>query len=312
MVYRSGTIAWMGRLRRSRFGFGGVSATARFDGTFFRRPAKLTTGQRRISWRLAGAAGAVLCVPLFLHPIASAAETHEANVTIKIAFAGDSLVDNYWAGITRLVAANPCPKITFELGRFARNSTGLARGDRVYWPREIRRINDKFKPTLTVISIGLNDRQFIVDGKGARTAWGAPEWSDKYRHEIMEFFEGAIASDAIVLVMGLPVMRDRVANADATEKDSMFMEAINAIGAPNLHYVEPWKLSGSEPDTFSSYGRAKNGRILQIRSPDGEHFATDGEDLLAQYLLPVIIGSLKEAGFSVDQCPNMPQTKAEN
>jgi hypothetical protein len=312
MIRRSRTRARVGRSRRFGFSLRDVSTILTLDRPFAGRPAKPAMHRGGKPWRLICAAGVILCLPFFLRPNTSVADTREANTTIRIAFAGDSLVDNYWAGITRLVAANPCPNINFELGRYARNSTGLARGDRVYWPREIRRINEKFKPTMTIISIGLNDRQFIVDAKGARTAWGAPDWSDKYRHEIAEFFDSAIASNAIVLVMGLPVMRDSVANTDAIEKDNMFMEAISAIGAPNLHYVEPWKLSGSSPDTFSSYGRAKNGRILQIRQPDGEHFATDGEDLLAQYLLPVIIGALKDAGLPVNQCPELPQTKAEN
>src|SRR6202051_2420529 len=101
----------------------------------------------------------------------AAAAVAEASSKIKIAFAGDSIVDNYWSGIGRIIDANQCLKNTVELGRFARNGTGLTRGDRVYWPREIRRIGDVFRPTLSVVSIGLNDRQFIVEGTGARTAW---------------------------------------------------------------------------------------------------------------------------------------------
>ena len=124
-----------------------------------------------------------LMLPLFSTPCrAAAAAGAEAPSKIRIAFAGDSIVDNYWSGIERIVDANPCLKNSVELGRFARNGTGLTRGDRVYWPREIRRIGDVFRPTLSVVSIGLNDRQFIVDGNGARTAWGAPDWTDRYRH----------------------------------------------------------------------------------------------------------------------------------
>jgi hypothetical protein len=234
----------------------------------------------------------------------------QAGAKIKIAFAGDSIVDNYWSGMTRIVDANPCLKQTVELGRFARNGTGLTRGDRVYWPREIKRIDDTFKPTLSVLSIGLNDRQFIVDGNGIRTAWGAPDWTDKYRHEVFEFLTAAVASKAIVLLVGMPAMREAIDNDDVAGKNAMYAEAIKALDDPRLHYVEPWKLHASGTETFSSYGPDKTGRLVQIRTSDGQHFTVAGEDLAASYLYPKIVAALNEAGIAVDQCL-VRQTKDE-
>src|ERR1700722_14774947 len=174
-----------------------------------------------------------LILPLFSTPCRAAAATGtETSGKIRIAFAGDSIVDNYWSGIERIVDGNPCLKNTIELGRFARNGTGLTRGDRVYWPREIRRIDDVFKPTLSVLSIGLNDRQFIVDGNGARTAWGAPDWTDKYRHELNEFLKPPVPPNAVVLMVGMPAMREAIDNADIDGKNAMFAEAIAALGDP--------------------------------------------------------------------------------
>jgi hypothetical protein len=241
---------------------------------------------------------------------ATAAAVGEATPKIKIAFAGDSLVDNYWSGIGRIVDANPCLKSTVELGRFAHNGTGLTRGDRVYWPREIRRIDDSFKPTLSVLSIGLNDQQFIVDGNGARTAWGAPDWTDKYRHEVFEFLRAAIASRAIVLMVGMPAMRDSSDNTDISGKNAMFAQTIEALGEANLHYVEPWRLRASGTETFASYGPDKNGKLVQIRTPDGQHFTAAGEDLTANYLFPKIVEVLGAAGKNLDQCL-IRQTKDE-
>jgi uncharacterized protein len=220
----------------------------------------------------------------------------------KIAFAGDSLVDNYWSGVTRIVAGDACLKDIVELGRYARNGTGLTRGDRVYWPREVRRIGETFKPALFVLSIGLNDRQFIVDANGARTAWGAPDWTDKYRHEVAEFIKGAAASHAVVLMLGLPAMRDSVDNEDAIEKGRIFAEAVAQSGAANVHYVEPWRLHAGGADTFSSFGPGRNGRTVQIRTADGQHFTTAGEDLIAAYLFPRIIAALSAVDMRIGQC----------
>src|ERR1700734_209492 len=244
-----------------------------------------------------------LMLPLFSAPCrAAAAAGAETASKIRIAFAGDSIVDNYWSGIERIVDGNPCLKNTIELGRFARNGPGLTRGDRVYWPREIRRIDDVFKPTLSVVSIGLNDRQFIVDGTGARTAWGAPDWTDKYRNEVLEFLRAAVATKAVVLMVGMPAMREAIDNADIDGKNAMFAEAIAALGDPNLHYVKPWRLHAAGTETLASYGPDKSGRLVQVRPPDGQHFTVAGEDLAADYLFPKIVDALSAAGKNLDQC----------
>jgi hypothetical protein len=264
--------------------------------------------RRRRAFGAAPALGAAclilsLILPLVSTPCrAAAAADADATGKIKIAFAGDSIVDNYWSGIERIVDANPCLKNTVELGRFARNGTGLTRGDRVYWPREIRRINDVFKPTLSVVSIGLNDRQFIVDGNGTRTAWGAPDWTDKYRHELDEFLKAAVATKAVVLMVGMPAMREAIDNTDIDGKNAMFAAAIAALGDPNLHYIEPWRLHADGTETFASYGPDKSGRLVQIRTPDGQHFTAAGEDLAAGYLFPKIVEALDAAGKTLDQC----------
>jgi uncharacterized protein len=237
--------------------------------------------------------------------------TGEAITKPRIAFAGDSIVDNYWSGITRFVEANSCLKDAVEFGRFAHNATGLTRGDRVYWPREIRRIGDSFMPTLFVLSIGLNDRQFIVDGNGSRTAWGAPDWSDKYRQELMEFLKSAVVKSATVLLIGLPAMRGDVDNNDVVEKNGMFIEAVNKLDSPHLHYVEPWKLKATGPDVFASYGADKSGKLVQIRTSDGQHFTVAGEDLVAAYLFPKIVAALNEAGIRLDRCASQ-QTNIEH
>src|ERR1700719_4766766 len=244
-----------------------------------------------------------LSLPLFPPPCgAAAAAGAEAPGKIRIAFAGDSIVDNYWSGIERIVDGNPCLTNTVELGRFARSGTGLPRGDRVYWPRESRRIGDVFRPTLSVVSIGLNDRQFIVDGSGARTAWGGPDWTDKSRHEVLEFLKAAVATKAVVLMIGMPAMREAIDNADIDGKNAMFAEAVAALGDPNLRYVEPWRLHAAGPETFASYGPDKSGRLVQIRTPDGQHFTVAGEDLAAGYLFPKIVEALDAAGKNLDQC----------
>jgi uncharacterized protein len=228
----------------------------------------------------------------------------DAEDHTKIAFAGDSIVDNYWSGVTKMVSANACLKNKLELGRFAKNGTGLTRGDRLYWPREVRRIVEMYKPSVLVLSIGLNDRQFIVDGAGHHTAWGAPDWLDKYREEIVAFLRGASAGGrAAVLFVGLPSVRDGAEDADLKEKNAMYAAAIAAFGNEHIQFVEPWKLNPSSPtDPFASYGKDLKGRTVQIRTGDGEHFTDIGEDIVAAYLFPKIVAAADRDGAALEQC----------
>jgi len=251
---------------------------------------------------------ALACVAVAVLPCDLRAGTDPApkdktapQIVSRIAFAGDSIVDNYWEGILRVISANPCLKTSVELGRFARNGTGLTRGDKLFWPREVRRIGETFRPDLFVLSVGLNDRQFIVDGNGARTAWGAPDWTDKYRSLIVEFLQAAAANKAAVLLVGLPVVRDSTENTDLQGKNKLFAEAVAAVGAANVHYVEPWRLRPEGADAFASYAPDRNGRTVQIRSSDGEHFTVAGEDLVAAYLYPKIVAAFEQMGLRLDR-----------
>jgi uncharacterized protein len=234
---------------------------------------------------------------------AGAAANAVSDHKVKIAFAGDSIVDNYWSGAEKVVAVDPCLNGMIELGRFAKNGTGLARGDRLYWPREIRRIVETFEPTVVVLSVGLNDSQFIVDGDGVRTAWGAPDWTDKYRAEVTAFLRGASSGNAAVLLVGLPAVRSAEENADLLEKSALYAAAVTASGNPDIVYIEPWKLDPTaKTDTFSSFGRDKNGRMVQLRTGDGEHFTDAGEDVVAQYLFPKIVAAANRKGAHLDRC----------
>jgi hypothetical protein len=226
----------------------------------------------------------------------------QSEAKVKIAFAGDSLVDNYWGGFQHRTATDACLKRKLELGRFGKIGTGLARDDKFNWPRELKRISDTFRPQLFVLSVGINDRQAIVSGD-TRIAWGTPEWTEKYRQDIADFINTAVAGNASAMLIGLPAMRETEANNDALEKNKMYADAVTKLGAPKVQYVEPWKLNASGADAFASYGPDIHGQVVQIRQTDGVHFTPAGEDLLAAYLFPKVAAALAGAGVKLD-CPN--------
>ncbi len=233
-----------------------------------------------------------------LGPAGSGRAESDSNNKIRIAFVGDSISDGYWEGVSVTAARDPCLKALTEFGRFAKNSTGLTRPDRFDWAAELKRIGESFKPKLFVMSLGLNDRQSVVE-HGQITMDDSPQYDDKYKERITAVLKNAAAAKAALLWIGLPAMRVPASDKDAREKSRLFEEAITAFGSPDIQYVPPWKLNQNGADTFASYGPDPNGRMVQIRTPDGEHFTVAGEMLTAAYLLPRILATVAQDGAAV-------------
>src|SRR5579883_569079 len=70
----------------------------------------------------------------------------EQSPKIKIAFIGDSTADGLWGGMTSVTSKHKCLKGTFDLGRYAKNSTGLTRPDKYDWVAETAKIVARYKP----------------------------------------------------------------------------------------------------------------------------------------------------------------------
>jgi hypothetical protein len=226
--------------------------------------------------------------------VASGSAHAQGEARTKIAFVGDSTADGLWGGVTALAPREACLK-GFELGRFARNSTGLTRPDKFNWADEVKRIGDSFKPQLFVMSLGLNDRQSVVE-RGKVTLETFPDYPAKYKERVTAVLRSAVASGAGLLWMGLPAMRDAASERNAREKNNLFAEAIAELAVPTVEFIEPWRLSQSGEDKFASFGPDQNGKMIQIRAADGEHFTPAGELLVAAHLWPKIVATVVKGG----------------
>lgn len=218
----------------------------------------------------------------------------------RMVFIGDSMADGLWNGFLRLTIRDACLREELDLKREAKISAGLTRPDKFSWPEHVRRLGASLKPHVFVISLGLNDRQSVIDADGSRGEWGTPAWTAKYSAQVTAMLKAALAAGAEVVWVGLPAMRDGVTDADARDKNRLFADTLAAFGDPRVRYVEPWRLK--EPDSFASYGPDITGSLVQIRNPDGIHFTPMGYELVAAYLLPKIVASFEHMGLSFNRC----------
>lgn len=250
---------------------------------------------------LASGVGAVALLTLGSRPSSAQKVEGEAAGELRIAFIGDSLADGLWGGIVRAVSRDRCLRGRINCGRFARNGTGLTRLDTFSWPSEARAVVERFSPHLVIVSLGLNDRQNIVDG-ARRAAWGTREWDERYMENVQAVARSAMSGGAQVLWIGLPALRDTTADQDARVKNVLFETALTQLGQPGARFVAPWRLSQQGEDAFQSYARAANGSMVQIRATDGVHFTSVGYDMIVAYLYPQISETLAAAGLALPAC----------
>ena len=224
---------------------------------------------------------------------------------IHIAFVGDSMADGLWGAMFRRVGKDKCLASKIKLLRHAKNGTGLTRLDQYNWVDEVAALAADPNPDLFVGSFGINDRQSIVDASKVRTEYGGPDFDGRYEGIVENVVENAIAHGSSMLVMGLPVMLDPAANADAIAKNRLFAEAVAHVASPRAAYVPPWE-SHPGVDTFEPFLPNANNAMVQVRASDGIHFTTAGYDMVMDTFYPSILDSLKQRGRDVaGECQKM-------
>lgn len=235
---------------------------------------------------------------------------------VRIAFVGDSMADGLWQGVTRVIAKNACLKALIDTQRFGQNGTGLTRLDKFNWPREVLSIGKRYKADIYVVSVGLNDRNPIIDPDGRDAQYKSEAWPEVYRDKIDKLLKSATSMKASVVWLGIPSLRDAASEKEAKEKNTLYAEAIKALNDPSVRYVEPWRIKPEGDDPFATYGPGEDGKLIALRTADGSHFTPAGYDLLGAYLFPKIVESLRQRGVDAEKlCPAKndanPDTKAD-
>jgi hypothetical protein len=233
--------------------------------------------------------------------LAVVANAQPKQEPIRIAFVGDSMADGLWQGVTRHIAKNSCLKAAIITERFGKNGTGLTRLDKFNWPRELLNIDKRYKAQIYVVSLGLNDRNPIHDPDGKNAQYMSKEWPDVYRDKIDKFLKSATGMKASVVWLGIPSLRDKGADKEAKDANTLYADALKTLNDPSVRYVEPWRIKPEGDDPFSTYGPGEDGRLIALRTTDGSHFTPAGYDLVGNYLYPKIAESLRQRGVDLDK-----------
>jgi hypothetical protein len=236
---------------------------------------------------------------------APAVATAEGPPQLHIAFVGDSMADGLWGAMFRRLGKDKCLADKVKLIRRAKNGTGLTRIDQYNWVDEVGGIAADPGADLFVGSFGVNDRQSIVEVDKKRTEFGGPDYDGRYEGIVEDVVQSALSHGSSFLVMGLPVMLDAAANADAAAKNKLFSNAAAHVASPRAAFVAPWT-SQPPPDAYKPFLPNAKQTLVQVRAPDGVHFTTIGYDMVMDAFYPAIMDSLKQRGRDVAaECEQM-------
>src|SRR5206468_4324206 len=106
-----------------------------------------------------------------------------ASNPLRVVVGGDSLAQGIGTFAERVLRPNLAQ--VFRQGRI---STGLSRPDYFDWPYQMRQIVDRARPDLTIVMLGENDGQSLVDRDGNTVAQtGTPEFPLAYADRVRRF-----------------------------------------------------------------------------------------------------------------------------
>jgi hypothetical protein len=195
---------------------------------------------------------------------------------LRLWIGGDSLAGSFGPALGQTVGATGVVDATIDY----KVSSGLADQGIRDWPDHAQQVMTDSDPDAIVFIIGTNDASIVntYDSNGD----GAPDWEADYRDRIdhmMEIFVGG-TRHRTVYWLGPPTMGDHTLNKGGHEIGRVMREEARKF-APDVVYVDTYRLFSDENGDYSRSLPDANGDIVEMRISDGIHFSVDGAKYLA-------------------------------
>jgi hypothetical protein len=192
---------------------------------------------------------------------------------LRVVVVGDSLAQGIGTFAERVF--RPSLVNVFREGQI---STGLSREDYFNWPGRMRVIVHQARPDLTIVMLGENDGQSLVDPDGNLVAMiGTNEFPSAYEERAREFAKIATSEGGHVIWVGLPQPRDTRRWDFIGRQNAAFAQV--AAELPNVSYFDTWSAFAALDGGYTAYYH--DGRhVTLVRADDGVHFNADGYTIL--------------------------------
>jgi uncharacterized protein len=210
---------------------------------------------------------------------------------LRVVVVGDSLAQGIGTFAERVFRPN-----LVNVFREGQISTGLSREDYFDWPSRMRYIVHRARPDLTIVMLGENDGQSLVDPNGNTVAQiGTSDFPSAYEDRVREFARIATSEGGHVIWIGLPQPRDTRRWDFIGRQNAAFAQV--AAELPNVSYFDTWSTFAAPDGGYTAYYRDGK-HITLVRADDGVHFNADGYTILMRLV----------AGFAGEQFQLDPRT----
>jgi hypothetical protein len=200
-----------------------------------------------------------------------------ASNPLRVVVVGDSLAQGIGTFAERVFRPN-----LVNVFREGRISTGLSREDFFDWPEQMREIVHRARPDVTIVMIGENDAQSLVDRHGNQIAQiGTAEFPPAYAQRVHDFAKIASSEGGHVIWVGLPQVRDARRWEFIARQNQAFAEVASQL--PNVAYFDTWNTFTGPNGGYNAYFRSGN-HVTLVRADDGVHFNADGYTILMQQI----------------------------
>jgi hypothetical protein len=207
-----------------------------------------------------------------------------ADQPLRVLVVGDSLVLQVGHGVTRAG-----DKLPLETKVVSKPMSGLTRTDYFDWPATLTKMLAEFKPDVTVMMFGNNDKQDIVV-EGRRLERFTPPWLDMYRERVKAILDLARQGGGLAVLVGMPIMRNATFAQTALTFDQIYSDACAAAGgaAAGVFYIDSYALFADMGGAYSPYLPDSSGKTVLMRNQDGIHLTEAGGDLVADQIANVL------------------------
>jgi hypothetical protein len=194
---------------------------------------------------------------------------------LKLWIGGDSLAGSFGPALGQVAGATGVVDATIDY----KVSSGLADQGIRDWPEHAAETMASENPDAVVFIIGTNDSPIAntYDGNGD----GKPDWEKDYREKLDTMMRTFVGGDRhrTVFWLGPPTLGDSTLDRGA-ELLGPVMAAEARKFAPDVVYVDTYKLFEGSDGGYSRELPDATGQVVQMRISDGVHFTVDGAEYL--------------------------------
>ena len=186
---------------------------------------------------------------------------------VVIGVFGDSLGDGIWAGLYRQLRDGR----NYEVVKFSRAATGLARYDYVNVQERAEEQLSGRHIDIAVVMVGANDEQGIITGRQVLN-FNTPQWRQVYGGRIDALVGLLRRHGAAVYWVGLPKMRRSGFDQKSQVLNGLYSSHAQALGVPFIPTV-PVTIDGQ--GGYDDY-LVEGGHPRLMRAKDGVHMTMAG------------------------------------